>query len=182
MMRNFDKRVKDRKRSNDELHNMIVKGSYGDFLALTSGRLTAKDRKKAGYPYARGGSSKTGVGDSMRGLQTRSGTRFRIQNPTAGKITRAGRQISKKGQLSLLPINMDTRELRKGIRLKGPFGHNRKFALYSEAAHASFVLSLRGTPTMVARRLLGPDGELRRRHNGRMAVLRKHLRNENGST
>lgn len=176
-MKNFEKRIEDRKRSNDELHNQIVRGSYGDFLALTSGTLKEKDRRRMGYPYAREGGS-----GLMRGLRTQRGSEFRRTNPNAGKITRAGRQISKKGQVALLPINKDSGELRRGIKLKGPYGRNRRFVLFSEADHASYVLALRGTPNMVARRLLGPDGELRRRHNGRMAVLRKHLRKENGST
>ncbi len=176
------RRFRDATLAMDQAHDILAEGGREDFKDLTMGRISLEQSRKAGYLYARiARINKIEKLDGFRGL-TQTSTRRNADGSIAK--TKGGRarttttaQISRKGTVSDLPINIQTGRLRQGIVLskkKGISGWD--YDLYSTAPHAKHVLALEGTKYMRARGLLGPKGELRIRYRMRHAATIQPVR------
>lgn len=135
-----------------KVHREMAEGGFKDFLQGTSGRVTTRQLRAMGHPFAR-----------MRLALPKGAGRFRA-SARKGQITRSG-------AVRTLPINRQDGSLRRAIKLRGPSGSLSTFRLFSDAPHAKYVLSPTGTRFMVPRGLLGPLGLLRKRHKARAAAL-----------
>lgn len=150
------------------VHREMATGGFKDFLQATSGRISTKQLALMGHPFA--------VNTFISARSARA--RWRAGEMVAMGLSSARKgQISKRGMVRDLPINKQSGELRRGIKLQGPSGPGSDFRLFSDAPHAKYVLRPRGTSTMRGRGLLGPDapsggyGLLRKRHTARSAAL-----------
>lgn len=148
-----------------EAHKIIATSGKRDFLALTSGRISSDTLAKMGHPFGKG----SPVAGAQRGVKP-------------GSFLKSGKkgQVTRKGLVRRLPINRQSNRLRRAIQLHYRGGRLHLYELYSDAPHAKYVLHPRGTDLMVPRGLLGPDGELRKRHKARVQtyidVVRKAQR------
>lgn len=135
------------------VHYEQVQMGKKDFEELTSGKIPAK-LIDAIHPFARSGGQGTATGRKLLTKRQRS---------------KAAKIIGGRGSIPLNPINIRTGQVHKGIRLtRGSNQH--EFDLYSIAPHAKYVLAVGGTKKMVARDVLGPNGQLRKRHRMRAAA------------
>jgi hypothetical protein len=166
----------------DQAHEILAEGGREDFKDLTMGRLSTKQLRQIGHPYAKSARiHKLEKLDGFRGLTqaiTRRNADGSIAKTKGGK-PRKPQDMSQimKGKVSDLPINIQTGRLRQGIVLnkkKGVSGWD--YDLYSTAPHAKHVLALEGTKYMRARGLLGPKGELRIRYRMRHAATIQPVR------
>ena len=140
-----------------QAHEYLATEGRKDFQRQTGGPLKKTTLRRMGHPYARAGGTVAGAG---RGAKAGSYSRR----------TGLKGQITKRGQVRPLPINIQSGKLRRGIKLDGPNGNQRTYRLYADAPYAKYVLAISGTKRMVPRGLLGPRGHLRRTH-----LLRKHV-------
>lgn len=140
----------------DRGHKYLAESGEDDFRDLTQGPLKQKQLNAMGNPYAWAGKAqrggKAGFKSSLKG------------------------QITRKGFVSRLPINKQSGKLYQAIFLDGPSGAMKEYRLGSIAPHAKYVLNPKGTSLMVPRGLLGPSGELRKRHKARKQVMIHELR------
>lgn len=141
-----------------EVHRRLAHAGLEDFLEATDGPLKKNILRAMGHPYGRGAG---GIG---RGV-----TKKKLGSSLKG-------QVSRNGAIRPLPINVQTGNLRRSIRLTGPRGSTNEYRLAAYAKHARFVLAVNGTRRMIARGLLGPNGHLRKRHKARVAVLVAEVR------
>lgn len=152
-----------------KVHEILAKSSEEDFVELTSGTITTRELRRMGHPFARSSS----VAGASRGIVKGDVKKWRLSSGVKGQITA-------RGMVNRLPINVQTGRLRSSITLSGPTGGQREYRLFAAAPHARYVLSPKGTRRMVPRGLLGPDGVLRKRHKARVQtaidVVRKTLR------
>lgn len=139
------------------VHKELATQGERDFVGATGGQIKSKTLAAMGHPFGR--MSSGGMRNIVKGQ--------------SGKFGSAGLkgQVSKKGVVRPLPINVQSGRLRRAITLQGPAGRASTYKLYSAAPHARFVLSPTGTKKMVARGLLGGNGLLRKRHKARLAAL-----------
>lgn len=144
------------------VHRELASQGERDFVGSTGGQIKSKTLAAMGHPFGR----------------MATGGMRNIVKGQSGKFGSAGLkgQVSKKGVVRPLPINVQSGRLRRAITLQGPAGHFSTYRLYSAAPHARFVLSPTGTRKMVARGLLGPTGLLRKRHKARLSALVSVLR------
>jgi hypothetical protein len=198
-MNSFRRRVANAKRDKEHIHYMVAKGSYGDFLSNTSGRIPQRVFDAYGNPFAKRHrlEGMVGVMQANKSAKLAESTfmhmrlgraankRFshnKVEEPRLwnkmgkpGQVSwvrgGSGEKITPK-QINLLPINIQSGSLRKGIRFIGPEGKRMVYQLYSTSRSATQVLALEGTKYMVPRGLLGPNGELRRRHTLRIKSIR----------
>ena len=154
-------------------HYSLAKEMWRVFRDICSGLVKRNELKKMGHPFARLGK------DSMRGIKPRfwnskrkvksyrvsDKVAFRRYTDSYGK-KRIKSQITSKGSINPLPINMQKGKLKNRIKLDRPSAYDpsQTYKLYSEATHGKFVLALLGTMYMVARGVLGPYGYLRQKH------------------
>lgn len=145
-----------------KLHGEIALAGKEDFFDLTRGGIKTKTLRAMGHPFARRGSIIPG---GQRGLSQSA--------RKSGKFLSAGikGQVSAKGIVGRLPINIQSGQLRRGIQLVYRGGSLKVFELFSTARHAKYVLAVKGTDKMVERGLLGPTGELRKRHQARIQTV-----------
>ena len=137
-----------------DAHNHLAKEGFNDFKEQTTGGLSKRQKRQLGYPYAR----------SARVLNiAKLGGYHGVQD---GKAT----QVTARGRVRDLPINIETGRLHAQIRLVSQKGGD-VYELFSAAPHAKFVLALEGTKYMKPRGLLGPRGLLRKRHKARHAGI-----------
>lgn len=146
-------------RSQETAHAWLAKEGRADMRSLTQGPLKQDQLDAMGNPFAHSGLVKGAQRGGKRGF----------------KSSLKG-QVTAKGFVSHLPINKQSGRLFSGINLDGPAGWNRTYKLFSDAPHAKFVLNPSGTKLMVPRGLLGPTGELRKRHKARKQVMIHELR------
>lgn len=157
----------------EEVHALVAEFGKEDFYGLTGGVITAKTLRAMGHPFA---VSHTGA---ARGIVRGSISSFKAANSfgvfgisnRGVKGFKSVSPISSNGMVSRLPINRQTGLLQSSIQLEGPVGPKNEYSLFSSAPYAKYVLSPTGTPRMVPRGLLGPDGVLRKRHKARIQVL-----------
>lgn len=136
-----------------KVHKIVAESGYRDFLALTSGRISSKQLAAMGHPFGRGGAVRGG----QRGV-----------DPKKWKGTGKKGQVTRNGVVRRLPINRQTGRLRQGIQLAHKGGAVDVYELFSTVPYARHVLAVEGTDRMVPRGLLGPPGELRKRHKARI--------------
>lgn len=140
----------------DRGHKFLSESGEESFRELTQGPLQQDQLDAMGNPYAWAGTAQRG------GKQG-------FASPLKGQIT-------KRGFVSRLPINKQKGTLHNAIFLDGPSGVMKTYRLGSAAPHAKFVLHPKGTALMVPRGLLGPTGELRKRHKAQKQVMVSELR------
>lgn len=145
-----------------EVHKELATQGREDFHDQTGGQVKSKTLAAMGHPFGR----------------MATGGMRNITKGRAGSFSDAGLkgQVTKKGVVRPLPINVQTGRLRRAITLQGPSGRLKVYKLYSAAPHAKYVLSPTGTRKMIARGLLGPRGLLRKRHKARLSALVDVLR------
>jgi hypothetical protein len=153
LMKAQDKQFRKMSGSAFRLHEAMVDLHHGDFIELTSGKVSKKTLEKT-RPFA------------LRSINHGS----------------KARQVQK-GSLPRLPINKHTgrlqRSWRKDLKRRTPMGQT--FWGYATAPYAKYVLAIEGTRLMVARGLFGRgprDGEMNKRGAARSRALTKTLRDQ----
>lgn len=150
------------------VHKELATRGWKDMRENTRGSLTSKQLRAMGHPFGR-----------IAGAGSNSGGRGIVKNLSTVTQGTDKRQVSRKGGVRPLPINRQTGQLYRGIRLDGPTGRSKVYRLYSIAPHASFVLHPDGTRRMISRGLKGPRGLLRKRHRARLAAAVDVVRKQN---
>lgn len=157
-----------------EAHEILAEGGKEDFLSQTSGTLTEKMLRKIGHPYARSARVL-----NIKKLNGFVGVNENTVSKKTGKLNRNSKlqQVSARGTVRDLPINIQSGRLRRAIQLDKKAGRaGAIYDLYSAVPYAKHVLSLTGTKYMRARGLLGPKGELRIRYRMRHAATIQPVR------
>lgn len=146
--------------SQNDVHELLAKFGREDFEDLTKGQIKTKTLRAMGHPFAR---QRVRIQGAQRG----------VVKGSAGQFKNAGLkgQVNARGVVKRLPINIQKGTLRRGIRLVYRGGSSREFVLFSSAPHAKYVLHPKGTDLMVPRGMLGPNGELRKRHKARIQTV-----------
>jgi hypothetical protein len=151
----MEKRFKQVGITAETVHAELYTGGKSDHFEFTDGKITTKDLKAAGHPFAR-------QGQAQRGNQTK-------------------KQLGgKRGfRVNLLPINEQTGNLRRSYFETKPTGKDKVVRMGFRIRYAKFVLSPTGTRKMVARGFYssgGKAGIIRKRHKLRLAVAKKLYR------
>ncbi|NBW10348.1 MAG: hypothetical protein EBR82_20195 [Caulobacteraceae bacterium] len=137
------------------VHEVLYHGGRRDHFEFTAGKIKTAELKAAGHPFARQGIAQRGNKSGMK-LGGKKGLR-----------------------VNLLPINEQTRGLRRSFYSTGPAGADQVVKMGFRIRYAKFVLSPTGTSRMVARGFYsagGKSGAIRMRHRLRLAVARKLYR------
>jgi hypothetical protein len=140
--------------TNAEVHKELVMQGQADLYDLLSGNIPLATIK-AVHPFARQGGQGTATGQKM--LTTKQ--RRRVKESIG----------SGRGAVRLWPINRHTSKLHDSVILSRRGGGN--YWLYAGAPYAKYVLAVDGTKKMVARGVLGPNGQLRKRFKARKAAF-----------
>ena len=144
----------------------MVEFSREDHLILTSGTIPKKLIDKV-HPYARGGTA------GMRGFgkYTQDAARHGASMQFRGKTM----------QLNPWPINKHRANgLQSTLKKVGPTsaGVQRKARIFFAAPFAKYLLSYGGTRLMVARGVLGPDGQITKRWKARLHGAGKDIQTQ----
>lgn len=126
-------------------HVAVARRSLSDFSEFTAGPLKERDRRRLGYPYARGSSAQTSTATGfMRGAA-----------PKKLKLLTGRASLPKIS--GLLIINKDKGDLRAKAYLRetNSSGFSQTFSLGSDSKHAKYVLDPRGTKKMIGRKVFG---------------------------
>lgn len=147
----------------EKAHFILAHDGFSDFKEQTTGTLGKKEKRLLGHPYARGprilNVAKLG---GFKGVQD-------------GKVT----QITAKGRVRDLPINMESGRLHATITLLSK-SNGRIYDLFSSVPYAKFALAVEGTRYVRPRGLLGPRGLLRKLHKARHAGIVLAVRQSQG--
>jgi hypothetical protein len=143
--------------TNAEVHKELVLQGQADLYDLLSGDVPLATIK-AVHPFARAGGQGTATGQKM--LTTKQ--RRRVKESIG----------SGRGSVRLWPINRHTSKLYDSVILSTRhLGGGKNYWLYASAPYAKYVLAVDGTKKMVARGVLGPNGQLRKRFKARKAAF-----------
>jgi len=181
-MARFEKMKLDR----NSAHREMVKGGVSDHNAYTKGTVSTEMLKEAGHPFGRKGAGARGIKASVRKKMAGKGSFKAWQTDKKGNWSRKSTpQISAKGIIKPLPINRQTGDLRRSLRVSGPAGSQQVYRVGFTEKYAGFVLSPRGTKRMVARGFYSQGnsmagmGIIARNHKARQSALVRTLRNRN---
>ena len=140
-------------------HQDLAIQGLADMVQLTGGRLSKRDLRRMGGPYARGSSDpKSALFSKARGSTRR--------------IVAKGRKVRQPAPL--LPINAQSNRLRRSMRLTRVSGGTQAFAVGPDASAGRSINVLKpgGTKNMVAR---GFWEEVRKRWKARNAAFVEHF-------
>lgn len=161
-------------------HRLVAKETFRGFLDVISGLIRQSELDKMGNPFARLGTGMRGVSPrfykkrSIASYRESSDVLHRRYTDGSGK-SRLKSQITRRGNIELRPINIQSGLLKKLSNLDGPEGFDQTYKIYSSAPWNKWILSLGGTDLMVPRGVLGKNGWLRRWHRRvKFALITAH--------
>ncbi|MBS1725363.1 MAG: hypothetical protein JST51_01485 [Armatimonadetes bacterium] len=170
----------------ESAHRELVDRGAEDHIEFVQGGISEKMLASMGHPFAREGSAARGiVGDKKKFAG--AGKLFSVSytdrhgNWRKKKIA----QVSAKGIVNPLPINVQTGELRRSFFKSGPTGQQHLVRMGFRSPHASEVLNPKGTKFMIYRGFYSKTlrakstsdlGIIARRHRARSQALIQALR------